>query len=54
MSIRDVQLIEAVIKMHEVARVVYRDVGDGKLSDDIRNCADRLNDLLKSELHTEK
>lgn len=52
MSIREVRLIEAVIKMHEAARIIYQDVGDGKLSNDIRDCADRLNDLLK--IHTEK
>lgn len=54
MSLRDDQLIEAVIKMHEAASVVYRDVGDGKLSADIRNCADRLSDLLKLEIPTGK
>ncbi len=54
MSIQDIRLLEAVTKLHEAARVVYQDVGDGKLSDDIRKCADRLNDLVKAEIHTEK
>ena len=54
MSIRDIRLLEAITSLHNVARVVAQDIGDGKLSEDIRKCADRLNDVVKAELHTEK
>ena len=43
-------LDEVVIKLHELARIVEREVGEGSLSHDIRNCADRVNALLKKEL----
>lgn len=54
MSIRDIRVLEAVTKLHESARVVEQDVGQVALSDAIRKCADRLSDLIKSEIHTEK
>jgi hypothetical protein len=40
-------LDEAIIKLHEVARTVEKEIGTGQLSDDIRNCADTLNSLTK-------
>lgn len=40
-------LDNAVIKLHEIARLVEQQVGIGQLSEDIRKCADRLNDVLK-------
>ena len=40
-------LDNAVIKLHEIARLVEQQVGIGQLSEDIRSCADRLNDVLK-------
>ena len=40
-------LDQAVIKLHEVARLVEQQIGTGQLSEDIRACADRLSDLLK-------
>ncbi len=36
-----------VIRLHDVAREVEQKVGIGKLSKDIRECADRLSDLNK-------
>ncbi len=42
------KLHEEVITLHEVARTLERAFnGRGQLSDDIRNCADRLSELLK-------
>lgn len=41
------RLDDAVIKLHEVARLIEQQIGTGQLSADVRNCADRLNDLLK-------
>ena len=41
-------LNDEVIKLHEVARTLERAFGGrGQISDDIRNCADRLHELLK-------
>jgi hypothetical protein len=47
----DQDFAEAVIKLHEIARMLERAYGvDGALSKDIRNCADRLNELSKGVL----
>ena len=37
----------AVIELHNIARFVESNIGVGKLSEDIRNCADRLHALTK-------
>jgi hypothetical protein len=42
---RNLELVDAVIALHEIARTVEREIGHGQLSDDIRSCADRLHDL---------
>jgi hypothetical protein len=42
---RNLELIDAVITLHNVARVVAAEIGSGQLHDDIRNCADRLHQL---------
>jgi hypothetical protein len=39
---RNLDLVDAVIKLHDIARLVESEVGEGKLSEDIRNVADRL------------
>lgn len=39
-------LDQAVIKLHEVARLIEQQLGKGQLSEDVRECADRLSDLL--------
>ena len=36
-----------IIRLHDIAREVEQKIGVGALSDDIRRCADRLNDLNK-------
>jgi len=54
MSILDIRVLDAVIKLHEAARVVEQDLGKGALSTEIRHCADRLSDIIKSENHYEK
>ena len=53
MSIRDVQLLEAVTRMHEIARYVESEFGKGTISRAIRGAADDLNDLVKKELNAE-
>jgi hypothetical protein len=39
---RNLDLVDAVIKLHDIARLVESEVGDDKLSNDIRDIADRL------------
>jgi hypothetical protein len=46
---RNLELVDAVIALHDIARTVEREVGRGQLSDDIRACADRLHDLSLSD-----
>jgi hypothetical protein len=43
--VRNLELVDAVIALHEIARTVEREIGRGQLSDDIRSCADRLHEL---------
>lgn len=42
---RNITLVDAVIVLHDIARTVAEEIGQGQLYDDIRNCADRLHDL---------
>ena len=39
---RNLKLVDAVVQLHDVARLVESEVGIGNLSQDIRNIADRL------------
>lgn len=39
---RNLELVDAVITLHEIARLVELEVGKCNLSDDLRNCATRL------------
>jgi hypothetical protein len=43
--VRNLALIDAVIQLHDIARLVGEEIGRGQLSDDIRSCADRLHEL---------
>jgi len=43
--VRNLILVDAVVALHEIARTVAEEVGDGQLYNDIRSCADRLHDL---------
>jgi hypothetical protein len=46
---RNLELVDAVIALHEIARTVEREIGQGQLSDDIRRCADRLHEFSISD-----
>ncbi len=46
---RNLEIVDAVVALHEIARTVEREVGRGQLSDDIRKCADRLHELSISD-----
>lgn len=39
---QDDQMADAVIKLHEIARMIESQLGRGLLSDDVRDCANRL------------
>jgi hypothetical protein len=39
---RNLKLVDAVIQLHDIARLVEQEVGQGELSRDIRDVADRL------------
>ena len=42
---RNIALVDAVIQLHDIARLVGEEIGVGQLHDDIRNCADRLHEF---------
>ena len=42
---RNLALVDAVIALHEIARTVAEEIGQGQLHDDIRSCADRLHEF---------
>lgn len=46
---RNLALVDAVVALHEISRVVETEVGQGQLSEDIRNCADRLHHFSIAE-----
>jgi hypothetical protein len=39
---RNLELVDAVIALHDIARIVEREIGCGELSTNIRACADQL------------
>jgi hypothetical protein len=44
----DFELEYAIIRLHDIARLIEEKIGVGELSKDIRACADRLSDLDKA------
>ena len=38
-------LEDVIIKLHDLARIVEREIGVGQLSEDIRKSADRLHEV---------
>ena len=42
---RNLELVDAVVALHEIARTVESEIGIGQLSDDIRSCANRLHEF---------
>lgn len=48
------QLQQSVIDMHDIARLIEQQIGQGQLSADLRNCADRLAMLLKIDVENFK
>ena len=46
---RNLELVDAVIALHDIARTVETEIGQGQLSEDIRRCADTLHQLSITE-----
>ena len=44
------ELRQSVIELHDIARLVEQGIGQGQLSLDLRDCADRLAVLLKVDV----
>lgn len=44
---REEKLNDAVIALHDIARIVEKEIGIGKLSESIRECADNLHTLTQ-------
>lgn len=42
---RNLELIDAVVALHEIARTIEHEIGEGQLSSDVRSCANRLHTL---------
>lgn len=41
----------SVMELHNIARLIETQIGVGKLSEDIRNCADRLHTLISKQYY---
>ena len=39
---------QEIIQVHNIARKIEREIGHGQLSEDLRDLADRLNQVVKS------
>ena len=47
-------LEDAVMQLHNVARTIERELGfGGTLAQDVRQCADRLNEILHTKVSNE-
>lgn len=44
------QLRQSVIELHDIARLVEQEIGQGQLSLDLRDCADRLAMLISVDV----
>ena len=49
---REQRFAEAVIQLHQIARMIEAEIGRGLLSEDLRDCADRLHKLNKYDYIT--
>jgi hypothetical protein len=43
-------LKDEIIKLHDIARAIEQELGVGQLSEDIRQAADRLHEVLNATL----
>jgi hypothetical protein len=48
--VSNITLDEAIIQLHDIARLIEKEIGQGQLSEDIRQCGDRLTQLIKEQV----
>jgi hypothetical protein len=41
---------DAIMQLHNIARLIEREIGFGKLAQDVRRCADRLSEVTHEVL----
>jgi hypothetical protein len=46
----DPEYTDAIMMLHQIARMIEIKIGKGLLSEDIRDCADRLHALTKETI----
>lgn len=51
---RNLKLVDAVIELHEIARLVLEETDNQELTDRIRSCADDLHVLSIAEDHADE
>jgi hypothetical protein len=44
------ELKDEIIKLHDIARKIEQELGQGQLSEDIRKAADRLHEVMYASL----
>ena len=44
------ELKDKIIQLHDIARAIEQQIGQGQLSEDIRKTADRLHEVLNATL----
>jgi hypothetical protein len=47
---KNYELEDKIIQLHDIARIVEQQVGRGQLSEDIRKTADRLSEIVNATL----
>jgi hypothetical protein len=47
---KNYELEDKIIQLHDIARIVEQQVGQGTLSEDIRKAADRLSEIVNATL----
>lgn len=47
---KNYELEDKIIQLHDIARIVEKQVGVGQLSEDIRKAADRLSEIVNATL----
>jgi hypothetical protein len=47
---KNYELEDKIIQLHDIARIVEQQVGQGPLSEDIRKAADRLSEIVNATL----
>lgn len=46
--IHNPEINDQIVRLHDIARVVEKEIGIGELSKEIRDCADKLSELANA------